>query len=215
MESAAAFGLVAGAMGIASALPYLRDTLRRSTVPHRGTWLIWGLLEVVALEAQRADGARWSLVPLTTQAAGTCAVFALSLRWGSGGLSRVDLSLIALAGAGVAGWLVVDEPIIATACVIAADLIAALMMLPKTWREPGSETMATFVLAALGGMAMVGSIGSWSVSLVVYPFYFAAVNASLACVIAYRRGVLHREHDQSGRADSVSISADSAVQLAL
>ncbi len=55
--------------------PTCDDTLRRTTVPHRGTWFIWGLLEVVALEAQRADGARWSLLPLLTQTIGTCLVF--------------------------------------------------------------------------------------------------------------------------------------------
>ena len=49
--------------------------------------------KVVAVEAQRADGARWSLVPLVTQCVGTCLVFGLSVRLGSGGLSRADLAL--------------------------------------------------------------------------------------------------------------------------
>src|SRR5689334_17236243 len=100
-EAAPAFALLAGLAAVACTVPYLRDTLRRTTVPHRGSWLIWGALEVVAVEAQRADGARWSLVPLVTQCVGTCLVFGLSVRLGSGGLSRVDLSLLALAGLGL------------------------------------------------------------------------------------------------------------------
>src|ERR1700710_848347 len=121
IDGLAAFGLLGGALGVAGSVPYLRDTLRRTTVPHRGSWLIWGVIEVVALEAQGAGGARWTLVPLAAQALGTCAVFVLSIRLGSGGLSRVDLALIGLAGAGVMGWLAADEPFVATACVIAAD----------------------------------------------------------------------------------------------
>jgi hypothetical protein len=190
IESTATFGLLAGALGAASTLPYVRDTLRRTTVPHRSSWLIWGVIEVVAVGAQHADGARWSLVPLVMQAAGTCMVFGLSVRFGSGGLSRVDLALIALAGAGVAGWLAVDEPVVATVCVITADLVAALMMLPKIWREPGSETRSTFVFASLGGAATAGAVGALSVPLLIYPAYFTLVNASLAGVIGYRCGLL-------------------------
>jgi hypothetical protein len=187
-----AFGLLAGLAAVACTVPYLRDTLRRTTVPHRGSWLIWGALEVVAVEAQRADGARWSLVPLVTQCVGTCLVFGLSVRLGSGGLSRVDLSLLALAGLGLAGWQAVDEPVIATACVIAADLVAALMMLPKTWRDPHSETLSTFVLASVSGALAVGAVGALSARLLMYPVYFVAVNAALGAAIVHRRRFLER-----------------------
>jgi hypothetical protein len=67
-------------------------------------------------------------------------IFALAIRMGEGGLSAADGLLIAIAGAGVAGWIVADEPIVATACIIAADLLAAAMMVPKAYRDPGSET---------------------------------------------------------------------------
>jgi len=199
IELAPAFGLLAGLAAVACTVPYVRDTLRRTTVPHRGSWLIWGALEVVAVEAQRADGARWSLVALVTQCVGTCLVFGLSVRLGSGGLGRVDLALLGLAGLGIAGWQAVDAPVIATACVIAADLVAALMMLPKTWRDPHSETLSTFVLAAVSGALMVGAVASLSVPLLVYPVYFVAVNAALSAVIVHRRRVLER-HPLTSRA---------------
>jgi hypothetical protein len=204
---APAFGLLAGLAAVACTVPYLRDTLRRTTVPHRGSWLIWGVLELVAVEAQRADGARWSLVPLVTQCAGTCLVFGLSVRLGSGGLSRVDLALLALAGLGLAGWQAVDAPVVATACVIAADLMAALMMLPKTWRDPRSETLSTYVLAAASGALAVGAVGSLSLPLLVYPVYFVAVNAALSAVIVRRRRVLEGRVDLSvvGRVPGVIV----------
>ena len=47
-SSAAMFGVLAGAVAAACTVPYVRDTLRGNTVPHRGSWLIWGVLEVVA-----------------------------------------------------------------------------------------------------------------------------------------------------------------------
>ena len=63
-----------------------------------------------------------------TQAILTGLVFLLAIRHGEGGLSTVDLSLIGVAGAGVIGWLVAGQPVLAVACVIVADLSAAAMM---------------------------------------------------------------------------------------
>jgi hypothetical protein len=43
--------------------------------------------------------------------------------------------MITLACGGVIGWIAADEPVIATACVVAADLIGAAMMVPKANRD--------------------------------------------------------------------------------
>ncbi|MGH2882032.1 MAG: hypothetical protein ACRDPA_04915 [Solirubrobacteraceae bacterium] len=98
-------GVLAGLAGIADTIPYVRDTMRGSTRPHRGSWLIWGVLAIVACVAQLADGASWSALMACTQAVVTGAVFLLAIRHGEGGMSTADLSLIALAGGGVIGWV--------------------------------------------------------------------------------------------------------------
>jgi hypothetical protein len=189
IEPAPVFGLLAASLAVACTVPYVRDTMRGTTVPHRGSWLIWSVLEIVAVEAQRADGARWSLLPLASQALATSVVFVLAVRLGSGGLGRVDVALLALAGVGVAGWQAVDVPLIATACVIVADLVAVLMMVPKTWRDPHSETLSTYVLAAASGLLAAAAVGSLSPRLLAYPLYFVAVNGAVSVLIAQRRAV--------------------------
>ncbi len=109
-------GVVAAVLGVAEVLPYVRDTERGSTRPHRGTWFIWSVLAGVAFWAHRADGASWSLLLLGVECVGTSVVFALSLRWGHGALSVGERRLVLLAGVGVVGWLVTDEPLVALAC---------------------------------------------------------------------------------------------------
>ena len=42
-ELAPVLGVLAGVVGVADTIPYVRDTLRGVTRPHRGTWLIWGV----------------------------------------------------------------------------------------------------------------------------------------------------------------------------
>ena len=189
-QLAPVLGVLAGLVGIADTIPYVRDTLARSTQPHRGTWLIWGVLAIVVCLSQRADGASWSLVMAGTQAVLTTAVFVLAIRLGTGGVGAMDTLMIAFAAAGVAGWIVADEPIVATLCVIVADLIAAAMMVPKTYRDPGSETFSTFAGASLGGALAAGSVGAIEPTLLLYPVYYCLVNGALALLIGHRRAVL-------------------------
>jgi hypothetical protein len=187
MPVAAILGVLGGLVGIADTIPYVRDTVRGATRPHRGTWLIWGVLAVVASISQRADGGSWSVVITASQALLTGLVFLLAIRHGEGGLAAFEVSMLAIAFAGVAGWLLAREPIVAVACVIAADLSAAAMMTPKAYRDPYSETLSLYVLASIGGALAAGAVGALDVSLLLYPIYYCVANAALAALIAMRR----------------------------
>jgi len=167
---------------------------RRTTRPHRGAWLIWSVLAVVVFGAQTADGASWSLIILGAEAVGTSVIFALSLRLGSGGVSRTEQCLIALAGVGVVAWAAADAPIIATACVVAAELIATAMMVPKTWRDPNSETLSTYALASVAGAFAAGSVGAPVPALLLYPVHFCLLNGAIAVLILRRRKVLETRY---------------------
>ncbi len=180
-------GVLAGVIGVADTIPYVRDILRGTTRPHPGTWLIWGVLAIVVCLSQRADGASWSLIMAGAQAALTSLIFVLAISRGEGGVSPAELMVIAVAGVGVTGWIVADEPIVATACVVAADLIGAAMMVPKTYRNPQSETLVTFALASLGGALAAGAVGALDASLLVYPLYYCMVNGAIALLIYQRR----------------------------
>jgi hypothetical protein len=180
-------GVLAGVTSVANTVPYVRDVVRGTTRPHRGSWLIWAVTASIVYASQRADGASWSLIMAGAQAVLTALVFLLAIARGEGGLSAGDAGMVALACAGVVGWMVADEPMVATIFVVAADLIAAGLMVPKTYRDPGSETLATYVLASVGGVLAAGAVGTGDPSLLLYPLYFCAINAAIAVLIAQRR----------------------------
>lgn len=180
-------GIAAAMVSLIDPLPYLRDVMSGRTRPHRGTWCIWSVLGVAAFMSQWADGASWSLLMIGIQAASITLVFLLSISRGVGGIGPADVILIGLAAAGVAGWIVSSQPLVATACVILADLAGAALMVPKTWRDPRSETLSTFLLSAAAGCLGAVAVGAVDVSLLLYPGYFALVNAAIAAVILLRR----------------------------
>jgi hypothetical protein len=187
MQSTALFGSLAGVTSALDAAPYIRDVVRRTTRPHRGTWLIWSVLSILALSSQAADGAVWSIVMVAADALFTSLIFVLSIRRGEGGLSRADLTILAIAAAGVVAWALVSTPVVATAFVVFADTLAVGLMLPKTWRDPASETFALYALASVSGILSALAVGTLDASLLLFPIYFALVNASLATLIAGRR----------------------------
>jgi hypothetical protein len=190
MNVAPVLGVLAGLASVADTIPYVRDIVRGTTRPHRGTWLIWGTLAVVVFWSQRAEGASWSLIMAGSQAVLTSVVFFLAIRHGEGGMSAPDVALIAMAGGGVIGWIVADEPLVAITGVIVADLIATVMMTPKTYRDPGSETLATFAFASLGGALAAGAVGTADLVLLAYPTYYCVCNAAISLLIYSRRAAL-------------------------
>ena len=187
LQPAPILGALAGLVGIADTVPYVRDTLRGATRPHRGTWLIWGVLAIVASVSQRADGASWSLVLTASQAILTGYVFVLALRHGEGGLAAFELSLLAVSCGGIVGWALAGEPLVAVACVIVADLSAVAMMMPKAYRDPHSETLAMYAWASVGGALAAGAVGALDLSLLLYPIYYCLANGALALLISVRR----------------------------
>jgi hypothetical protein len=180
-------GILAGAIGVADTLPYIRDTLRGSTRPHRGTWLIWAVLAIVVSFSLEAEGATWSLIMPVVQAVLTTLIFLLAVGHGVGGLRPIELSMMAIAGVGVIGWMIAAEPLIATACVVIADILGAAMMVPKTWRDPDSETLSTFALASVAGALGAGAVGALDPALLLYPVYYCVVNGGIALLIVHRR----------------------------
>jgi hypothetical protein len=187
VTAVAVFGLLAGATSLAAIAPYIRDVFRGTTRPHRGSWLIWSVLSIVALASQLADGATWSIVMVVVQALITGLVFLLSISRGVGGVSRSDVAIIAIAGLGVVAWAVSSTPVVATSSTIFADMLGIGLMTPKTWRDPRSETFATYVLGGVSGVLSAFAVGKLDVSLLIFPLWIALASSIIAAVIAARR----------------------------
>jgi hypothetical protein len=204
----AILGVASGLASIANTVPYVRDTVRGSTRPHRGTWLIWTVLAIVACLSQRADGASWSVLMVGTQTVLTGFVFVLAIPHGEGGMEARDLFLLALAGAGVIGWILAHQPVVAVGCVIAADLTAFVMMTPKVTRDPESETLSTYALASVGGAFAAGAVGETDVSLLLYPVYFCLANGAMAILIRRRRAACRAWPDPRSGLDELLAAVD-------
>ena len=98
--------------------------------------------------------------------------------------------MLVLVGFGLFGWVVILMLMVATVCVIVADAIGAVMMLPKTWHDPWSETWSTYALASLSGLLSSVAATGGGVELLAFPVYFTVITGLTVAVILWRRRVL-------------------------
>jgi hypothetical protein len=184
--SPAAVGSLGAALSLVGSGLYLRGIRRGGTLPHRGSWLVWTVIAVIAAASSGADGGGWSLVVLGGQALGTLAVTACAVRHGVGRLTPTNLAMLALAALGVLGWTTLTDPTAAAACAAVADAAGLVAMMPKTWADPFSETVSTYALAGFTGLLAALAVHAWNAAL-LYPVYFCLGNAATAVAIAVRR----------------------------
>jgi len=182
-----AAGIAGAILSGVGTLAYVRDVLRGRTVPHRGSWLVWSLIAVVAALAHGADGGTWSLLVLAGQAVGNLVVLALAVRRGIGGLTWGNAVLVGVATLGVLGWMRLGDTTSAVLCAALADGAGLVAIAPKIWADPFSETPATYGLAGATGLLAVLAVPAVEVSLLLFPCYFCIANTATAQLIALRR----------------------------
>jgi hypothetical protein len=183
------FGLLSGLLPLLAGYPYIRDVLKHKTKPHRGSFVIWTTLGAIAFFTQLAGGATWSLLLPAADTLVTAVIFVFSIRYGSGGINRRDISGLALAGVGLILWYFTKQPLVALLIAIGIDAIGTILTVLKTYDAPHTETFSSWLLAALGGLFAAAAVGKLSFALLVYPVYiFLANNAVNVAIIWGKRG---------------------------
>jgi hypothetical protein len=176
MSMFAAIGILAGILSILMYIPYIKDTVKGVTHPHRASWLIWSCLGLIAFFSQLAKGATDSLWMTAAQTLGTAVVFLLSLKLGVGGFSRRDKISLLTAALGLIVWFFTNEAAFELFITIAVDAIGAGLTAIKAYEMPESETLITWILSAISGILGTIAVGHINPILMAYPFYVFLAN---------------------------------------
>ncbi len=180
-------GYASGVIGFLCFVPYIRDIFKGTTKPERATWLIWSVLGGIAFFSQYAEGASHSLWMTSGQTLGVLIVFALSIKYGMGGLSRRDIVSLALAGIGLLIWYLTQHAVFALIIVIFVDALGLLLTTLKTYEYPETETLSTWVLAGIAGLLGTLAVGSLDPTLLAYPVYIFLANVVMVSIILIAR----------------------------
>lgn len=174
-------GAVIGALGTAF---YVRDTLRGTTQPNRVTWLLWAIAPLLAAAVEFDEGV--GLRALATFVVGFMPLLVLAASFHNPAavwkIGRLDYLCGALSVAGTIGWLVTRSGVIAIVVAIAADFLAGLPTLIKSWTNPESETVWSYVGAMTNAGILLLTVDQWHTNVVAFQLFIACV-ASVEVVL--------------------------------
>lgn len=182
------FAVLSALLIVAAAPPYIVDTLRHKTKPERITWLIFSVLGIIAFISQLSLGASWSLLFSGLDTSASIMVFCLSIKFGVGGYTKLDVAALSIASLGAIIAIVVKQPIISLLGVIIADLSGMALTVRKVLSNPESETAISWLLVGTASLCGILIVGRFSFGLLLYPVYLLAANYAVPVVqlVGYR-----------------------------
>lgn len=189
--------MMGGLLCIISAIPYLAHTLQGKTHPNIVTWFTWSLMNAIATSAAFSDGATQTAIFAGGALVATSSITLASLvKQGVHKYTRFDIFCQIVALIGILLWQLTDQPAIAIAINLVAELFGYTPTLRHAWREPQHETWQTFALTLLGSALTLVALTTHTFVSLAYPVYFLIVDTILVAVIIGRRRALGVRHGE-------------------
>lgn len=180
-------GSVAIVLSIVGYIPYLRDILRGKTKPHAFSWIVWTLITFIVGFAQLAAGSGWGTFHNLVTGFICLAIVYFALRNKDKDIKRVDVCLFVAALLTIPLWVLTKDPTYSVVLITAIDTISFVPTIRKTWHDPTSETLVSYVIAGLKYCISVVAITSYGLATLVYPTALIAMNIIIVATILTRR----------------------------
>jgi hypothetical protein len=184
------FVFLAIAVSLVGMSGYVRDTLRGMTSPNRVTWGLWAVEGVLAfvVEVQQHVG----LAAYMTLAMGVVpfVVLIASFRnshrvWRIG---TFDVVCGAVSVLGLVFWGFINEPTLALILFVAADSMAALPTLRKSWLAPSTESARAFFLGFVNCAITLMTLQHFTTAGALFPGCILVTDLTIAVLVVTKAG---------------------------
>jgi hypothetical protein len=184
------FVYLGAALGAFGSLVYVRDTVRGTTQPNRVTWLLWAFAPLLAFAVEFHSGI--GLRALTTFVIGFMPflVFIASFHNSAAvwKIRRLDYVCGAMSLAGTAAWLVTRNGVVGIVAAIAADFLAGIPTMVKSWSNPESETVTSYVGAVLNSGILLLTIHHWTTEVAAFPLFIFCIASVQVFFVGFKPG---------------------------
>ncbi len=180
------FSVVAGLVGF---LPYLGDVFYRKTKPHVYTWLIWAITQGTATLGIYYGGGGWGGLELTIGTIFVIVIFLFSLKDGTKNITKSDTIILIMAFVAILFWWQLKQPVLSVVLVSTIDIFGYIPTFRKTYKDPWSETLTTWIIFALSNIFAILALSEYNFLTVTYLASIAIVNVLFFIFCASRRYV--------------------------
>lgn len=188
------FVLLAAVFNIIGSAGYVIDTLKGKTKPNRMSWLLWAVAPLIAFAAE--IGQHVGLVALMTFMVGfgPLVVFFASFinRKSYWCITKLDIVCGVLSVVALLLWRVTGTGNVAITLSIAADLLAGVPTLIKSYVDPASENYQAFGYGALSAAITMLTIKHITFVNFGFPLYIFAICVVLFVLIRFKVGVRNK-----------------------
>ncbi len=142
---------------------YIRDTLEGKTKPNRVTFILWATVPLIAFAAQKTSGGGPQALFTLTLALICFVILAASFvnKKAYWALTKFDVYCGILSVLAVVLWLVSGVGLVALLLSMAADFLAALPTLIKSYKHPDTETTFAYAMEAIAAAIILLTVSDW------------------------------------------------------
>lgn len=190
------FGISSSIIDIVSFLPYIRDILRKKTEPHIYSWLIWTILQFIAVTAQLKDGAGYGSWSLIASMLLCFLIFILGLKNGKKHITKFDTFCLILSLLTILIYLKINNPTVAVVMAVFINFIGFLPTLRKAYRKPETETMITYKMGAVNNILSLFALQNYTLLTMLYLINLLFINTLLVLVVNLRKKLMIAGEDE-------------------
>ena len=184
------FALISVVIGTLSFFPYVRDIFLKKTQPHSYTWLIWVMTQGTAVFGMWYGGGGFGALEFTIGTVLTFAVFIFSLKYGSKNITKSDTVVFIAALLAILVWWQLKNPFLSILMVCIIDVFGYIPSIRKSFQEPWSETILTWIGFVIGNIFALLSLGKYNFLTMGYIISISLANLILVAVCLIRRHVI-------------------------
>lgn len=183
--SPALIGQIAGVIAVIQAIPYIVDIFRGHTKPERMTYFIWFIVDALLITSYISVGATTTIWTGLVYVATGFIIFLLSLKYGMGGFSKLDIFCLFIALIGMLIWATTSNAVLALCFATFAAKVGYLPTIKKAYFFPETENTLSWTLCAFSSTLNIFALTTFSPIIAIPPILGAIFPASVAYLLLF------------------------------
>lgn len=180
-------GTVSFLIPIIGIIPYIVNIVKKKTIAHVYTWLIWTILQTIAVVAQIRNGAGFGAAYGLAGILVCSSVVFLSLKNGFKDIKKFDTFCLILAFISMIIYVGLKNPLLAVIMATLTNFIGFLPTLRKTFVNPKSETMSAYLSGGIGALLSILALQNYSIITTLYLMNIILTDVVLVGIILFKK----------------------------